>query len=308
MESAREARRRRIVERGSDRLALITGQIRSLPPPSSSQPPIPPLSNDLRTTAASLSEDNAMSHDLSKNEPSDEVMRTMGESGSSVPGSSQVSKISNETETGEVQDTSIVAELPVTSQIQNPPNHESINCPQVITAEMNAEPSISFSSLQSPPRHDNSEEINLQPWFMNHQLFNSKQIESAISASENIRLLSSAIIALFVVLLYHRCLLGGTGVRSILAFRPLWLVLLTDITIVFGFLFASKDDYQEKMDESKRAKPAQVQDWPDVVAKALEMFFLLRKALSAVFMDWSVYVIVLVSAGFFSAGIATETL
>ncbi|XP_078428125.1 uncharacterized protein LOC144700563 [Wolffia australiana] len=32
-ESAREARRRKILERGSDRLAFITGQTRSLPPP-----------------------------------------------------------------------------------------------------------------------------------------------------------------------------------------------------------------------------------------------------------------------------------
>lgn len=38
----REARRRRILERGSDRLALITGQIHSLPSSSES----PPESND----------------------------------------------------------------------------------------------------------------------------------------------------------------------------------------------------------------------------------------------------------------------
>ena len=36
MESSREARRRRILERGSDRLALITGRIQTLPSPSSS--------------------------------------------------------------------------------------------------------------------------------------------------------------------------------------------------------------------------------------------------------------------------------
>lgn len=35
----REARRRRILERGSDRLALITGQIQSLPSSSASPPP-----------------------------------------------------------------------------------------------------------------------------------------------------------------------------------------------------------------------------------------------------------------------------
>lgn len=43
MESARDARRRRILERGTDRLAFITGQARSVPdsspPPSPSAPP-----------------------------------------------------------------------------------------------------------------------------------------------------------------------------------------------------------------------------------------------------------------------------
>ena len=37
--NARESRRRRILERGSERLALITGQIQSLPSPSISPPP-----------------------------------------------------------------------------------------------------------------------------------------------------------------------------------------------------------------------------------------------------------------------------
>lgn len=44
---SRDARRRRIVERGTDRLALITGRIQTLPsPPSSSAPETPssPLS------------------------------------------------------------------------------------------------------------------------------------------------------------------------------------------------------------------------------------------------------------------------
>lgn len=39
MEASREARRRRILERGSDRLALITGRIQTLPSSSSSPYP-----------------------------------------------------------------------------------------------------------------------------------------------------------------------------------------------------------------------------------------------------------------------------
>lgn len=42
----REERRRRIAEKGSDRMALITGQIQSLPPsppPSPQQPRPPPI-------------------------------------------------------------------------------------------------------------------------------------------------------------------------------------------------------------------------------------------------------------------------
>ncbi|CAH2077170.1 unnamed protein product [Thlaspi arvense] len=36
--NSREARRRKILERGSDRLAFITGQINGVPPPPSSDP------------------------------------------------------------------------------------------------------------------------------------------------------------------------------------------------------------------------------------------------------------------------------
>ncbi|CAA6672773.1 unnamed protein product [Spirodela intermedia] len=42
-ESAREARRRKILERGSDRLAFITGQARSLPPSAIDSPATPRL-------------------------------------------------------------------------------------------------------------------------------------------------------------------------------------------------------------------------------------------------------------------------
>lgn len=37
--NSREARRRKILERGSDRLAFITGQINNVPPPSPSSDP-----------------------------------------------------------------------------------------------------------------------------------------------------------------------------------------------------------------------------------------------------------------------------
>ncbi|RRT60874.1 hypothetical protein B296_00039176 [Ensete ventricosum] len=42
MESAREARRRRILERGTDRLAFITGQAGSVPDSSPCPSPSPP--------------------------------------------------------------------------------------------------------------------------------------------------------------------------------------------------------------------------------------------------------------------------
>ena len=49
-ESAREARRRKILERGSARLAFITGEARSLPPSAVDHPdPLPPA--DVRVSA-----------------------------------------------------------------------------------------------------------------------------------------------------------------------------------------------------------------------------------------------------------------
>ncbi|RWW17768.1 hypothetical protein GW17_00018279 [Ensete ventricosum] len=56
MESAREARRRRILERGTDRLAFITGQAGSVPDssPCPSPSPPPPKEAHPNTSAYSL--------------------------------------------------------------------------------------------------------------------------------------------------------------------------------------------------------------------------------------------------------------
>ncbi|XP_077247302.1 uncharacterized protein LOC143887075 [Tasmannia lanceolata] len=275
---SREARRRRIVERGSDRLAFITGQIPSLP--SSSSPPlqISQTSAPHNLNGASHDEDDAIGSVL----PASETVSNPSDANNKLhplnPPTSEA--LRNPLDT--------ISELqprisPSSEAVRNPSDSHSEIQPSISSAAQNT--SISTSDINPrvvEPHHS--------------RIFTGTRIISSISASENIRLICSAIIALLVVISTHSNPLGSNIIRNVVAYRPLYLVLLTDVTIVLGILLGSRGAYD--MGKGARKTGNDEYGWADSLVKALEVGLVLQKAMNAAFMDCSVYAVLLICALF----------
>nr|DAD26953.1 TPA_asm: hypothetical protein HUJ06_028421 [Nelumbo nucifera] len=122
-----------------------------------------------------------------------------------------------------------------------------------------------------------------------------KEISSSISASEVNRLLCSITIALLVVLSHLNIPLLSSGfVKSIITFRPLYLILLTDATIVFARILSLKQGCTENPKEEEQRSSEDGFDWIADVGKALEIVLVLQKAAAAAFLDCGVYVVLVV--------------
>lgn len=152
------------------------------------------------------------------------------------------------------------------------------------SVQPSSDPAIS-SSIQTPSsRLVGNEWQPKNVW----TIFRADQISSSISASENIRLLCSAAIALLAVLSFVFPLW-----RSIFG-RPLFLVLLTDVTIVLGLILIKEGGSSKAKAESRRAG-IYGEDWSYKIGKALEVGLVLHKAISAAVIDCSVCVVLLIS-------------
>lgn len=131
-------------------------------------------------------------------------------------------------------------------------------------------------------------------------LFAPKQVISCIVASENTRAISSAMIALLVVLSYLDCRVFGRNLvssESIMTSRPLYMLLLTDIIIVLGRLVLEKRRGFMKVGEGeKQAAQEEAQTFAGLV-KLLETGFVAHQSLRALFNDFSIYAVVVVCGG-----------
>ncbi|KAI3992469.1 hypothetical protein MKX01_022560 [Papaver californicum] len=294
--STREARRRRIVDRGEDRLALITGRIKTLDssaPSSEPQPnpvlelkPEPQIQSEHTRTFSSppiLSRrDNIQSRSgPTIVDPSDDV----NDNGSrSEPKPSMVDETSSNASTrygvehqlhtseGNVEEIRSPA-LGISNEKQPKLEH------QLHTGGGNVE------EIRSPALG-----ISNAPRSHHPTLFTPKRISSAIAASENFRVLCSITIALLVILSHLNLpILSGSGfVKNFIMSRPLYLVLLADFTIVVALLLLAKRGSPVKSVEEGNNRAMNV-------GEALETGILIYKAFRAVFMDCSVYAVVLIS-------------
>lgn len=131
------------------------------------------------------------------------------------------------------------------------------------------------------------------------KIFTSKGLNSCIIASENTRIYCALVIGFLVVLSYIDYPLFGMNIvrsESVVASRPVYILLLTDVTIVLARLF-----YLEKqrgfMEAEEETKVAQAQDdgenWEGAV-KVLERGLVVYQAIRGFFIDCSVYIVVVV--------------
>lgn len=129
-------------------------------------------------------------------------------------------------------------------------------------------------------------------------LFSSKRINSCIISSEKARSLCALIIALWVVLSYRDDPSNGRNLvnsGSVLASRPLYIVLLTDVAIVLGQTYlGSRGESSEEADNNERvASSEDEENWRQAI-KLMERGLVVYQSIRAVFIDFSIYTVVLI--------------
>lgn len=126
--------------------------------------------------------------------------------------------------------------------------------------------------------------------------FTAKKISSSISSSEDTRILSSMAIALLVILSHLRIpLLSSNIITTVVAAMPVYLVLLTDVTIVIARLLREKQVIPKKMvDRTQVAESKDVHGWAEGLGANLETGLVVYKAITAAIMDCSVYIVVVI--------------
>lgn len=128
------------------------------------------------------------------------------------------------------------------------------------------------------------------------RLFTSKRIHSCIVASENTRVICSLIIAFLVVFSYVDYPLFGRNIvnsKSVVASRPLYILLLTDVTIVFARVYLEKRRDFDEAEEERVALQEVGHNW-EKAEKVLERGLVMYQAIRAIFIDCSVYAVVVI--------------
>ncbi|KAJ8555395.1 hypothetical protein K7X08_012891 [Anisodus acutangulus] len=269
MASSGRERRRRIVERGNDRLALITGRIPTLTSETGSG------SETRHSHTASCPTWISQDH-----QPSPVSISGSEASGPFLPDTDRGIELSE----------------------HGDPDGKNRTTPFMRKCESNIETSIApaldldgkeqlfpDSSLLNPPRlsasDDGGHSFNLKSNY--HNIFAPNKISSAIAASESIRINFSLVAAILVLVSYN-----SHFFKVVIFFRPLLLLLLTNISIVIARLFAEEAGSQGNQKAAANSIPGV--GMVDQIGKALELGLLLQNVMGAVFMDCSIYSITVV--------------
>lgn len=170
----------------------------------------------------------------------------------------------------------------------------SIENLRAATSEVNGvvQSSISSSSEGTASVSTSKQEQQLEPQRCQSRLFTPSQISSAISATEHTRLLCSVAVALLVVLSY----VGFPLLRSnIIRFSPLYLVLLTNLTIVLSqLLYDNQGGFQRPVGGENNIPSTDGYVLAQQASKVLEVGLLLQKVIDTIFMNCSVYSIIVI--------------
>ncbi|KAK1370066.1 RNA-binding (RRM/RBD/RNP motifs) family protein [Heracleum sosnowskyi] len=257
MSTNSKERRRRIAERGSDRLALITGRIDNLPVSSRSYSDLPPsvVSENEGKHFSSYSED------FSNNTL--QLDKYAGQTG--IKQDTLPSDSSSQESTPSALDTDEkIKQSPVSSK-----NEGSLS---------------STSNVRLLPE-------NSEPVVRHHYNgISPKQISVAVAASEMIRIYISVAAAILVFLSYIGFpILGSSIIKSIILSRPLCLLLVTNISVVLVPLLLDNNLVNSSAEVSG-ASPLGTFEF----GKALEIGLMLQQCFGGLFMDCSVYSVVVV--------------
>ncbi|XAR69319.1 hypothetical protein NMG60_11000859 [Bertholletia excelsa] len=268
--SSREARRRRILERGSDRLAFITGRIQTMPSSSSSA--------ESHDSALSLIADD---HQLSA-QPSDSLVSDDKST------SSLFHQHGSNGDSGDINGNNGERKQPVLNQCKT--SAEALRSPSELNNRVDSQVlSEVLGSSVSPPAAEYLHGCH-------RKLLTPNQMGSAIAASEFTRIYFSIGVAILVVLSSIGFpILRSDITKSIIISKPLYLVLLTNVSIVFARFLLDKQRESERHARGANTILSMGGDGlAEKVGKTLEWALVLQNLMVATFMDCSIYVLVVI--------------
>ncbi|CAI8612745.1 unnamed protein product [Vicia faba] len=149
---------------------------------------------------------------------------------------------------------------------------------------------------QPPTTHqDSSDEISQLEEPRSFDFISLRDVTNAVDASRFTRLCCSIIVALLVV---ASCL-GFSLIKTIISFRPLYLVLLTNSSFVVAKIISGKqrgsdERLRRRRNNASASASADSSDQYAQLAKTLEIGMVLKTVADAVFIDCAVYAIVLI--------------
>ncbi|CAL1386433.1 unnamed protein product [Linum trigynum] len=296
--AAAAARRRKIVERGADRLALITGRLSSLPPESTIDANLKPSadSSPQSTSDHQLPSPHLLPRGIAAGEPVSQPPN---------PPSNQIEQPmlqkTNDSVSGKEE--TFGRELPeqATAAVDSARGHAGSVLDRPVSDEISGRSDMNPTAMGAA---SGTEQLLLRGSTRQRRVSMSpSQISSGITASERTRVLCSVAVAILVVSSSLGFpLLGNEIVKGILSFRPLYLLLVTNVTIVIAAILSNNDRRGSAMVDDGAAGlelpsgGSNSYDWAAQASKALEISFVAKKAIEALLMDVSVYAIIVVCA------------
>ncbi|KAL6996492.1 hypothetical protein U1Q18_006624 [Sarracenia purpurea var. burkii] len=121
----------------------------------------------------------------------------------------------------------------------------------------------------------------------------AKEINSCIVLSESTRVFCSIIIAVLVVLSNINLPSNIVKPRSTIASRPLYILLLTDVTIVLIRLLEKRRDFEKSEEDKKPAMQENGYNWAGAI-QILEIGLVFYQVIRALFIDCSFYMVVVI--------------
>lgn len=308
MEKGAGTRRRRLVERGSDRLAFITGQTRSL-----SCDPIP--DSPLRTQfegdtgdekfgegdQSQKSEPNnplpeyqrpgirlgAKARTLSYDDLMPEFQRADARQETKASTLSYEDELFRKFKTGSaVPEIQPVNETPLHRHDQETVSKKTSHD---VPASVQPNREVEMRPRSAPPSQNQPENSGWPMETLKELLdFTPQEMTKAITATESNRFLASVAIAFLVVLSNWGLDIGGAITRVLVGTRPLLFLIVTNITIVLATLMENKDP-------NARSRPVGINlGSADGLGQMLEIGLLLQKALGALLIDCSVCAVIMI--------------
>ncbi|CAJ1978947.1 unnamed protein product [Sphenostylis stenocarpa] len=161
--------------------------------------------------------------------------------------------------------------------IQTPPNDDAERDISTLPSSEHQPEQVQLQPPLPPPPSPYTEEPK--------RFVTPSDVTRAINSSRFIRLCCSILVALLVLLSF----LGTNFFTAVISFRPLYLVLVTNVTVVIARLF-----FGEQRGFGRRGSSGDSEGEYSQLARTLELCLVAQTVADAVFMDCAVYAVVLI--------------